>query len=268
LFTGLVAEAGLRIDPNWNDPVGLWLAKLMHEMPNAPVRTTTHTREGLVRKWVTRYIPGPCLSSDALCSSLQRPARIAEQRKSRQKQEGIGHAPGPSPFPPLPSKFQEHFEAARTKCDLDDATDRHHPHPGVQALRFPVVIQKVFFAYCTQARNAFREGAWTLAQVGPAVDAAWLWIFDSYFSRERGAVSDMQKSTMRAAFWNTVADDQRWKQHLTELDAVVNRAPDLHTVSQPAEIAIVAPEGFPRVEPLRGGHAAAAREKRGPKTRL
>jgi hypothetical protein len=94
----------------------------------------------------------------------------------------------------------------------------------VQAMRFPVLIQKVFFAYCTQARNACRERVWTLAQVGPAVDAAWLWIFDSYFSRERGAVSETQKSAMRAAFWNTVADDQRWKQHLTELAALADRA--------------------------------------------
>lgn len=129
-FEALAAEAGLRIDPNSTDPIGLWLAKLIREMPNASLGTTTHTREDLVREWVTRCIPNPCLSSDALCSSLQRQARIAEQGKTREKQEGNGNTPGPAAFPPLPSPFQEHFEAARTKCELDDATDRNHSHPG------------------------------------------------------------------------------------------------------------------------------------------
>lgn len=172
--------------------------------------------------------------------------------------EGNQNTPSRVAFPPLPSTFQDQFEAARTKAELDDTTDRKHPHPMVQALRFPVLIQKVFFAYCTQARNAFREGNWTLAQVGPAVNAAWLWIFDSYFNREREAVSETQQSTMRAAFWNTVADDQRWEQHLTELDAVVNGAPDSATVTEAAEA---------EVTPKAVGERLAKRSqnRRGPK---
>jgi hypothetical protein len=76
-FEALAAEAGLRIDPYSTDPIRVWLTKLIREMPRASLASTTHIIDEVVRNWTTSCIVNPCLSSDALCSSIQRQARIA-----------------------------------------------------------------------------------------------------------------------------------------------------------------------------------------------
>jgi hypothetical protein len=133
---------------------------------------------------------------------------------------------GATDIPELPLKFQKAFEAARAKADLEchvDGTEFSHV-PQVAAFSEMVWIQKIFFAYCEQARNALREGHWTMARVRNALDAAWLGVFDSCFDREHPSASDARKSEVRSALRKTVVDDPRWKQHLTELAALAERA--------------------------------------------
>jgi hypothetical protein len=123
--------------------------------------------------------------------------------------------------PELPPKFQNRFETARAKAELEAIADAnafpHHPQFAAMRLYEPIRIQKVFFAYCTEARDACREGDWTAMRVRQAIDAAWPSICDSYFVREHGSATGAQRMTHRSALWPTVTDDQRWKQHLSEL---------------------------------------------------
>jgi hypothetical protein len=88
---------------------------------------------------------------------------------------------------------------------------------GNDPLHVLVLIQNVFFAFCTQARNAYREGVWTIAQASHAIDHAWPFICDFYFVREHGLSSEDAKSSFRVNLWRTVTDDARWKQLLSEL---------------------------------------------------
>src|SRR5579872_1637785 len=91
-------------------------------------------------------------------------------------------------LPKLPSKFQSAFDLARTKADLKYATRAdpvaHDPRFAGPHLHRGIRVQEEFFAYCTEARSAFRAGAWSLAQLNVAVEAAWPVICDSYFDRE------------------------------------------------------------------------------------
>ena len=131
-------------------------------------------------------------------------------------------------LPELPPRFQNAFEAAKAKAELEYATRAerfpHHPQFADASLHELILIQKVFFAFCTQARNACREGDWRVARASQAIDAAWPLICDSYFVREHGPHSEDDKSRFRAALWRTVTLDRQWKQHLPELAAVAEGA--------------------------------------------
>ncbi len=133
---------------------------------------------------------------------------------------------GNSDIPELPLKFQIAFDAARAKADLvsHEGASAIPSHPLVDLLRKPIRIQNIYFAYCSEARNAYREGCWTAAQVRHAVRAAWLSIFDSCFDEEYESATDAKKSESRSAVWKTVLDDHRWKQHLAELVEVAEKA--------------------------------------------
>ena len=133
-----------------------------------------------------------------------------------------------SDLPELPPRFQKAFEAAKAKAELEYATRAerfpHHPQFADASLHRLILIQKVFFALCTQARNACREGDWTVAGASRAIDAAWPFICDSYFVRERGACSEEDRSRFRVALWRTITDDHQWKQHLSDLAALAEGA--------------------------------------------
>lgn len=128
--------------------------------------------------------------------------------------------------PQLPLKLQKAFESARAKADLEHLADaKAFPNvPLVAIFGEQVWIQKVFFAYCAQARNALGEGHWTPTRVRNAVDAAWPIVFDSCVDPEHPSASDAKKSEFRNSLWKTVVDDQRWKQHLTELAVLAEQA--------------------------------------------
>jgi hypothetical protein len=153
-------------------------------------------------------------------------------------------------LPELPPKFQSAFETAMATAELvyvNRAQDFPlHPHLAESRLHQLIRIQAVFFAYCDQARNACREGVWTVAQLSRSVETARPIIFDFYFLREYEASSDEAKSVFRLGVWRTVQDDPRWKQHLSEVKALaatyaasaghaLTARPDGHPASGTAE---------------------------------
>jgi hypothetical protein len=119
--------------------------------------------------------------------------------------------------PKLPGEFQRAFDREKAKADLKYATRGANLGdqflPGLSRL---IRVQKVFFAYCTQARNAVRSGVWTVSDVTAAVEEAWPIICDGYIDRELAGTNDEVRN-VRTAFWRTVEDDHQWHQHLTEL---------------------------------------------------
>lgn len=131
-------------------------------------------------------------------------------------------------LPELPSTFQNAFETAKVKAELEYATRAEHFPRNPQYADFPfhrpLLIQKVFFAFCSQARSACRAGEWTIKQVSQSTEAAWPIICDYYFAREYGASSQTDRARFRLALWRTVTDDTQWKQHLTELAALAEGA--------------------------------------------
>ena len=125
-----------------------------------------------------------------------------------------------SHLPELPQKYQESFDGQWAKADLEHASADTFPnHPQFAAFRLheSIRIQKVYFAYCTAARQACRDRAWTVGQVNQATVAAWVFICDTYFVREHATASEAQKLHYRENLWRTVVDEQRWKGHLSEL---------------------------------------------------
>jgi hypothetical protein len=127
----------------------------------------------------------------------------------------------------LPAKFQSSFEAAKAKAELEYATRAerfpHHPQFADPALHFPKLIQDVFFAFCTEARNASRAGVWSVAQTRKASDAALPVICDFYFVRECGSDSNAKKSRFRVTFTRTVVHDPQWKRHNLDLAELAER---------------------------------------------
>jgi len=142
-------------------------------------------------------------------------------------------------LPELPPKFQNAFEAAKAKAELKYVnraeSSPHNPHFAESGLQQPIRVLDVFFAFCKEARNACRAGDWTAAQVSHAVETKWPQICDSFSLRERGASSAEAKSRFRLATWQVVQDDQRWKQHLSELAALAEAAVSHGTPAVPAQ---------------------------------
>jgi hypothetical protein len=127
----------------------------------------------------------------------------------------------------LPEKLQNAFEAAKARAKSEYATRAQrfpsNPQFADSPFHLPVLIHTVFLEFCAQARLACRDRHWTPTRVGRATDAMWPLICDFYLVRERGACSDEQKSRVRTVYWHTVTDDQRWKEHLSELAAMAER---------------------------------------------
>lgn len=138
--------------------------------------------------------------------------------------------PGAKPMsiPELPPKLQRAFEVASAKADLDHIEDSTaFPHaPAVALLSEHVWIQKMFFAYCSEVRNACEAGLWTLGKVRSAIFSAWPGIFDSCFDQRYPSCPEHKKTECRDALWKTVLDDERWKRHIKDLAALAELASD------------------------------------------
>ena len=130
-------------------------------------------------------------------------------------------------IPELPEPFNQTFEKARAKADLVHVEDSSNfPRmPAIAFLSTPVRIQKIFFAYCTEARNASEAGFWTGDRVRRAVTEAWPAIFKSCFDEQYPSSSEEKRSEVRDALWKTVLDDSRWKQHIEELVKLAEKIP-------------------------------------------
>jgi hypothetical protein len=139
-------------------------------------------------------------------------------------------------LPELPQQYQNRFEALRAKAELEYATRgerfRHQPQVVDSGLHLVLLIHKVFFGFCAQARNAYREGHMSVREVSSAVEVAWPRICDHYFVRERGVRSEEHISPFRFATRRTVTDDAQWKQHLSDLLAL---AEGIREVAGPPE---------------------------------
>src|SRR5262249_54029560 len=66
----------------------------------------------------------------------------------------------------LPQKFQDAFEVAKARAESECATRAerfpNQPQFADHSLHLLALIQKVFFEFCTQARNAWSEGSWKM----------------------------------------------------------------------------------------------------------
>ena len=127
-------------------------------------------------------------------------------------------------LPELPQPFQDAFVAAQARAELELATRTerfpNHPNLAQSALHPLLLIHKVFFAYCAEARNACRHGKWTAGQVSLAVGTAWPEICDFYAVRENGVATEERKVALRTGIWASLSLDARWKNHLSELAAL------------------------------------------------
>src|SRR5690349_3431744 len=102
----------------------------------------------------------------------------------------------------LPLEFEHAYELAKVKEEQN-----HLARVSLLPLSWPDVITQifnVFFAYCEQARNAYRAGKWTLAELSQAAEDEWPRICDSFLLREHGARSEEQKSAARASLWKVM----------------------------------------------------------------
>ena len=121
----------------------------------------------------------------------------------------------------LPGMFQDRFETAKAKAELDYANRAemfpHNPELAELPINYLVLIQKVFFAYCAEARRACKEGHWSVRRTRQATEAALSIVSDHYFIRKHGDRSDDRKVACRAIFAEGVSLDQQGKQHLAEL---------------------------------------------------
>jgi hypothetical protein len=123
-------------------------------------------------------------------------------------------------LPELPGKFQSAFLVSRTAAEQDYSgrVDKfpHNPRFAEFFAHLPLLIQKVFFAYCAQARESCRAGFWTPAQMQESIDAAWAPICQFFASRENPEWSDAQTEAFGKKLWPSMTLDQQWRQHLSE----------------------------------------------------
>jgi hypothetical protein len=129
--------------------------------------------------------------------------------------------------PDLPPQFQDAFATAKINAELSHAT-ASAALPGSARLHLAALIHTVFFAFCREARNACRNGFWTVAQVQESIDEQWPIICNFYLVRELGACSDEDKSNLQATLRQATNGDPQWKQHLSELAALAERTTSVH----------------------------------------
>lgn len=217
------------------------------------------TEDGTLRSEVRRSFH----ESDAWREFESDLLKVAERQAEG---DGQPSSPGSSstPFPDLPSPYADQFEAAKAIAELEYATRAqqflNNPQFADPALHVPVLIHKVFFAFCAEARNACRNGQWSVTQVSKAVNLAWPMICDAYCVREMGAVREEQIAKYRVALWRTVTDANEWRQNQSELAELARTAGH-----RKLESAAPAAEGSPKNTPLSlapAGQKGSA--KRGP----
>lgn len=155
----------------------------------------------------------------------------------------------------LPQQFQDAFEAAKARAESDDVANLKAMLPA--GLRIPALIQNVAFAYCAQARNACRRGNWTAHRVRQAVECALPGICDWYYLREVGACSEAKKLEARQIYAEGIVLDERWNQHLSELEALAARPEAAGDTFPTVETAAGAQMGRPEsAAPIIGGAAS------------
>jgi hypothetical protein len=154
---------------------------------------------------------------------------VAEQQAAAEQFERKGEPGTVVHFHELPPPFQDRFEAAKAKAELEYATRAesfpNHPQIANSALHLSVLIHRVFFAFCAEARSACRAGKWSVGTVSQAVDLAWPRICDFYCVREQGGWTEEQGTRNRALLWRTVTDDPQWKRHLSEVAQLATAVP-------------------------------------------
>lgn len=200
-----------------DEAVSFWLEQIRRDAPKSHIRRTLIEREGSDEVYSVEILDICGLSAD-YCRKCE-----ADEIRS-----GAASVKTPTNWPELPPKFQNAFEAAKAKAELEysNRAERfpHHPDLANNPLHRLKLILDVFFAFCTEARQACREGSWTVAQARQAVEAASPLICDFYFDQDHGGHSDGAKSAFRAAFTRAVTDDPQWKQHLSDLAMLAERA--------------------------------------------
>src|SRR5215469_13392730 len=168
-------------------------------------------------------------TTQAQIANGQKRMKLAGGPLATPKHDSLGEGGAIGHLPELPSDFQDAFEAARAKAELEYAKRAdyfpHHPQFADVPVHHVVLIQTVFFAYCEQAVGAYRGGHWRARQVSMARDAAWRVIFDHYFDQEHGGDAKERKARIRSATWKTTSDDLRWKRHLLGLAGINETSP-------------------------------------------
>jgi hypothetical protein len=245
-----------------DDAVFYWLDQIKAYAPKAYIGVTTlrDGADGVDEVYSIEILDICGLSADYCweCEADEIRTRSPHVEPPELARSGIlahGTAPAATTDLELPSKFQNAFETARSKAELEYATRAqrfpNHPQFANSGLHLPLLIHTVFFEFCIQARNACRDREWTAAQVRRAVDVAWPAICDFYVVREHGGGSAEQKSTYRAIVWQTVTDDPRWKQHLADLASLG----EIHSQQGPpakathtSDLSDLSPEANTRIE--------------------
>jgi hypothetical protein len=120
-------------------------------------------------------------------------------------------------IPELPPKFQDRFEVAKARAELEYAIHLT-PFDGMN------LTLSVILAFCEQARNACRERMWSTIITRQTAEAAVSAIHDYYFVRDCNAHSEVAKAQSRVAFLRVLKGESGWKQHLSELVALANAA--------------------------------------------
>ncbi len=231
LFTSVSSDAA-SINPLYEQCLGMAEEKTINFWTTVLQDFPPHARED-VMSWVNLKLSSRKLHwlADAARRHLKsHPAPVIDMQSiaGLHARGNLSKPEEATKLPELPPRFQTAFESEKARRELEYAT-RAERFPNQQQfgndpLHVIVLIQSVFFAFCTQARNAHREGDWSIEQASHAIDHVWPFICDFYFVREHGSSSEDAKSSFRVALWRTITDDARWKQHLRDLAALAEGA--------------------------------------------
>lgn len=147
-FEALAAEAGLEIDPDSDNPVGLWIVHLRMRFPGIVASTTTHRgSDDAERRWTTKYIDNLGLASSILCRDYQlRDMKTEQEERQLRASEYIIESDEPQPAPSPQDWSVETTVAGEEQRQLKDA----------YLCRFPEVV---ILDICWAAGQRYRE--WT-----------------------------------------------------------------------------------------------------------
>jgi len=147
-FEALAAEAGLEIDPDSDNPVGLWIVHLRMRFPGIVASTTTHRgSDDVERRWTTKYIDNLGLASSVLCRDYQlRYMKTEQEERQLRESEYIVEPDAPPPAPSPQDWLVETTVSGEEQRQLKDAYLRSFPD---------IMILDI----CWAARQRYRE--WT-----------------------------------------------------------------------------------------------------------